>query len=204
MEPIDPPKKKKELGIIKQFLLTVPVLGPTINSSDKMVEGNYLGAAADFGVGVLDLFTFGVANKYKAGSEVVIMGTEKALVTNAVKGSWIKTSESMSVAAAEYQTSVTGQAANNSYLVNGVKFDGILNGVLVDAKSGMGNFVNKTTGEFQGWFKGARSLVDQAKRQIGAAEGTKIQWFFENKKVMQATQKLFKENGIKGIELINK
>lgn len=119
-------------------------------------------------------------------------------------GAWIETTESMSAAAAKYQTSITGQAANKSFLLKGVKFDGFANGVLQDAKSGMGNFVDKATGNFKPWFTGGKKMLEQAERQIGAANGTKIQWFFENKAVMEATQKLFKKEGIKGIELIYK
>ncbi len=99
---------------------------------------------------------------------------------------------------------ITGQAANKSFLLKGVKFDGVLNNVLVDAKSGYGNFVNKSTGQFHSWFKGGKSLVEQARRQVEAADGTKIQWFFENNSALKATQKLFEEKGVKGIELIYK
>ena len=66
----------------------------------------------------------------------------------------------------------------------------------------MKNFVGKD-GNFQSWFKGAESMVDQAKRQLNAADGAPIQWHFENKVVMEATQKLFKEQGIEGIDLIH-
>lgn len=147
--------------------------------------------AKDFAVGAVA----GVASRYlsKGSGGSTIKG-----------GSWVATNESMSTAASEYQTLITGKAADKSFLLGGVKFDGVVKGVLVDAKSGMGNFVNKSTGAFQSWFKGANSLVEQAERQIGAANGTKIQWYFQNEGVMKATQQLFKDNGIKGIELIFK
>ncbi|WP_237732421.1 RHS repeat-associated core domain-containing protein, partial [Flavobacterium sp. UGB4466] len=74
--PGDPPKK--EPGLIKQFLLAVPVLGATIDSSDKIEEGDYVGASLSFMVGVLDLFTLGTANKYKTGTAGVMAGVEKA------------------------------------------------------------------------------------------------------------------------------
>ena len=80
----DPPKKGKP-GLIKQFLLAVPVLGPTIESSDKMGEGDYVGAAVSFGVGVLDLFSFGTANKYKTGTAGVVAGMEMATAKQAGK-----------------------------------------------------------------------------------------------------------------------
>ncbi|AWG24521.1 DUF6443 domain-containing protein [Flavobacterium kingsejongi] len=80
----DPPKKEKP-GIIKQFLLVIPVLGPTIESSDKIEEGDYWGSAASFGMGIMDLFTLGAANKYKTGTAGVVIGTEEILATNATK-----------------------------------------------------------------------------------------------------------------------
>jgi len=73
----DPPAKKKP-GMVKQFLLAVPVLGATIESSDKIGEGDYFGAALSFGAGVMDLFTLGTANKYKTGTAGVIAGIEVA------------------------------------------------------------------------------------------------------------------------------
>jgi len=119
-------------------------------------------------------------------------------------GAWIETTESMSAAAAKYQSSITGQAANKSFLLKGVKFDGFVKGILQDAKSGMGNFVDKATGDFKPWFSGGQKMVQQALRQVEAANGNKIQWFFENKSVMEATKKLFQKSGVKGIELIYK
>ncbi|WP_421977669.1 DUF6443 domain-containing protein [Roseivirga seohaensis] len=118
-------------------------------------------------------------------------------------GKWIDAGESMSDAAASFQKQITGVDAAKSFELNGVKFDGLADGgVLLDAKSGMGNFVNKDGG-FHSWWKGSDGLLNQANRQLKAADGAKIQWHFENKNVMQATQNLFKEQGIEGIELIH-
>ncbi|WP_420386236.1 pre-toxin TG domain-containing protein [Roseivirga sp.] len=118
-------------------------------------------------------------------------------------GRWIDAGESMSDAAASYQKQITGVDATKSFKLNGVKFDELADGgILLDAKSGMGNFVNKDGG-FHSWWKGADGLLNQANRQLKAADGAKIQWHFENKSVMEATQKLFKEQGIEGIELIH-
>jgi RHS repeat-associated protein len=111
-------------------------------------------------------------------------------------GKWRNVAESMSENATSYQKQVTGKSASQSYVVNGVKFDGIKDGVLIDAKSGYDNFVNKDTGKFQNWFAGKESLVKQARRQQDAAEGTPIEWHFQNKNVLNATQKLFDEKGL--------
>jgi len=43
--------------------------------------------------------------------------------------------------------------------------------------------------------------VSQAQRQIKAANGAKIEWNFSSQKSLDATRKLFEENGIKDIDL---
>jgi len=116
-------------------------------------------------------------------------------------GRWTRTTEAMSAEAAAYQKQITGRSADRSYLLNGTKFDGVKNGTLIDAKSGYSNFVNRRTGEFHSWFKGSQGLVDQARRQLKAAGGNSIQWHFENKSVRDATERLFKKEGISGIDL---
>lgn len=101
--------------------------------------------------------------------------------TSSLGGNWITTNESMSAQAAQYQSFITRRAANQSYFLNGVKFDGVVSNTLVDAKSaGYASFVNKN-GIFYDWFKGAQGFVDQARRQIQAANGEKIQFFFKMK-----------------------
>jgi len=96
----------------------------------------------------------------------------------------------------------TGLDASKSFVLNNVKFDGVTkDSVLLDAKSGMKNFVGED-GNFKSWLKGADNMVDQANKQLKAADGAPIQWHFEDKSVMEATQNLFKKNDIEGIELI--
>ena len=125
------------------------------------------------------------------------------LTVSGFKGAWRMVSENMSDAASSFQKQITGVDANMSFVRNDVKFDGVnADGVLLDAKSGMINFVGND-GAFKPWFQGADGLIDQAGRQLKAAEGTPIQWHFVNEEVMKATQRLFKENGVEGIELIH-
>jgi hypothetical protein len=115
-------------------------------------------------------------------------------------GKWITTSESMSDAAKSYQSLITGKPANSSYLLNGVKFDGYNNGILIDTKSkGYRNFINPNSGEFQDWFKnsstGGKGLVEQGRRQVAASGGAKIQWYFEDQVSLEATKKLLVDEG---------
>jgi hypothetical protein len=183
----DKPKNTTKLPTLEQ-VISKPHLNPKGDgiSTDYTLEGIYIGQKTFEFFGKLWGSLFGKA------------------VSSVSGGAWVVTNESMSVAAAEYQTFITGRAANQSYLLRGVKFDGLIDDVLIDAKSGYGNFVKKGGDEFQKWFTGKEGLIDQARRQIGAADGAKIQWYFQNNAAMQATQKLFNREGLKGIELIFK
>ena len=104
-----------------------------------------------------------------------------------VKGEWIATNEAMSTQAARYQAFITGKAANQSYQLNGVKFDGIKNGVLIEAKSGYANFATKE-GEFHSWFPSVPDLMDQGRRQLKAAGVTPVEWHFEYEPALEAVK----------------
>src|SRR5262249_46851009 len=115
-------------------------------------------------------------------------------------GQWQAVNEAMSARAAAYQTQITGQTGQ-AYVVDGVKFDGILGNTLVDAKGpGYANFVED--GKFQPWFDGYDTLVIQAKNQVVAAAGAPIQWHVAEQEAIPAFQNLLQENGITGIQII--
>ena len=146
-------------------------------------------AAVTVGVGIL---TDGLV-----GRTASLFSPEVGQIT----GSWVSESTSgWSKSAISYQEQVTGVSAGNAFEVNGVKFDGVKDGTLLEAKSSYDNFVGKD-GQFQSWFKGQDALVDQAQRQVGAADGATIEWNFSSQKTLDATQALFKENNITGINL---
>ena len=116
-------------------------------------------------------------------------------------GRWQTVNESMSPESFAYQSQITGHPGE-AYVVNGVKFDGISNtGRLIEVKGDYSHFINKS-GMFYEWFTGANSLVSKALRQLSAAGGTPIDWYFSNLKTMNAIQALFEENGITGINFI--
>jgi len=58
-------------------------------------------------------------------------------------------------------------------------------------------------GDFYPWFKGQTSLLNQAQRQIAAADGTNIVWSVAEPKALEAIQNLFDDNGTTGIQLKN-
>lgn len=76
--------------------------------------------------------------------------------------------------------------------------------VLIEAKGNYSNFVNKKTREFYKWFNGKDSFIAQAKRQSDAANGIKIQWYFNDEISMNAKKELFSDPDVKGIEFILK
>jgi hypothetical protein len=88
------------------------------------------------------------------------------------------------------------------YIVNGVKFDGLVEGVLVDAKGpGYASFVKD--GRFRSWFDGADDLVDQAERQLRVAEGAPITWHVAEEEVVPAIRALLTESGYGSINVIH-
>jgi hypothetical protein len=116
-----------------------------------------------------------------------------------VNGSWVRAPESMSGRAAAYQARFG--RVGEVFRVNGVKFDGIVNGVLQEAKGpGYATFVRN--GAFLPWFRGADALVSQAQRQVAAAGGARIQWHFAEEAAANATRSLFNKEGITGIQVL--
>jgi hypothetical protein len=138
------------------------------------------------------------------GDEVLgnAVGNGLRMLENSKVGKWVTESTAgWSAAAKSYQEFVTGVKAGNAFEVNGVRFDGSVGDVLLEAKSSYDNFVNKSTGAFYDWFtKGKKSLINQAKNQLEAADGATIQWYFKTEETMNATQQLLNEAGIEGIE----
>ena len=139
-----------------------------------------------------------------AGGELPKGGPKHSTDKNAkqtLSGHWEDVNESMGDFSSSYQKQVTGQMGK-AWIQNGVKFDGMKGGVLVDAKGKYSQFINPNNGRFYEWFTGKESLVEQAMRQIHASEGARIQWYFAEQESLNAVQRLFLERGITGIELI--
>lgn len=107
----------------------------------------------------------------------------------------------MSARARAYQQQITGRTGQ-SYFVDGVKFDGVIDDVLIDAKGpGYSSFVRN--GQFRSWYRGADDLVDQAQRQLRAANGNPIRWNVAEADAAQAMRNLFADRGITGIDIVH-
>ena len=118
-----------------------------------------------------------------------------------LSGQWKSVNESMSEFSRSYQKQITGRDGQ-VWLQNNVKFDGMKDGILIETKGKYSQFIDKKTGEFYSWFSGKKGLIEQAKRQLKASEGARIQWYFAEKDTLNAVKALFMDNNIKGIELI--
>jgi RHS repeat-associated protein len=111
-------------------------------------------------------------------------------------GKWVERSEAMSDRARAYQKHVTGRADGRIFQVDGVNFDGIRDGTLLDAKGYYKQFVDPSTGSFKTWWQGANDIAQQAQRQMEAAKGIRIEWHFNEVETLEAVRKLFAEKGI--------
>ncbi len=103
----------------------------------------------------------------------------------------------MSARARAYQAQITGRIGQ-VFRYNGVEFDGVKNGVLLEAKGpGYATFIEGST--FKKWFKNEDKLLRQAAEQSRAAGGLRLEWHIAEADVAKMLADLFKEKGISGI-----
>jgi len=107
-----------------------------------------------------------------------------------IKGSWV------SQKAKEYQKKFSGNA-DLSFEVNGVSFDAVKDGVLIDAKFGHGSSIFDDAFEVKNTNR-ADKIIEQANRQLRAVgdSGTKIEWHISTEKGAEGIRKLFLDNNI--------
>jgi hypothetical protein len=114
-------------------------------------------------------------------------------------GYWKLENEGMPELSRIYQKQITGRSGE-VWLENGVKFDGMKNGRLIEVKGDYSGFIDKSTGNFERWFaeskSGGKSFIKQAERQIKAANGNPIDWYFMNQEDMIIVQRLLIENRV--------
>jgi hypothetical protein len=123
-------------------------------------------------------------------------------------GQWVPKNEAMSERSRRFQHKVTKAPAGWVYRVfrNGQKadFDGRdpVTGVLQETK-GQGydkHFDVKL--EPREYFKGAKRLVSQARRQSNVANGIPIRWHVAEPRMVDILKKLFKDANIRGIDVV--
>jgi hypothetical protein len=110
-------------------------------------------------------------------------------------GEWVQANEGMPEHSRRYQTQVTGAPEGYVYRVKlgdkYVKFDGFNEGVLIETKStGFAQWITKKL-EFLGNFQGRDQMLEQAMRQVEAANGTPVRWVVAEEKLAGALRKMF-------------
>jgi Restriction endonuclease fold toxin 5 len=117
-------------------------------------------------------------------------------------GGWTTKNESMSPRAADFQASVTGAPPGTVYRLHGVDFDGFSNGVLLDAKGpGYANLLDRN-GEIQPWARVRDEWLDDAERQLRAADGVPVRWVVAEPETAAAIRRLLAREGFDEIEVI--
>jgi hypothetical protein len=123
-------------------------------------------------------------------------GAQAAPPSSGGPGEWVKANEAMPEHSRRYQAQVTKAPEGYVYRVKlsdrYVKFDGFDEGILLETKStGYAQWVDKNL-NFLGIFKGRRQMLEQATRQVEAANGTPIRWIVAEEKLAGALRKMFK------------
>jgi hypothetical protein len=110
-------------------------------------------------------------------------------------GEWVQVDEYMSESARNYQAQRTGAPKGYAYRVKvgdeEVDFDGFDRGVLLEVKAtGYEQWITQKL-DFLPLFKGRHKLLEQARRQVDAANGTPIRWIVAEEKLAGALRKMF-------------
>jgi hypothetical protein len=124
-------------------------------------------------------------------------------------GKWVEDTSSMSEQSRTYQAQVTGAPKRWCYRIcrgdDCVDYDGFepTTSTLLEAKAL----------EYEKWwddalkvkwkYKGAQSLIDQAKRQSRLAGGLQVRWHVAEPRMVAILKKMFLENNIEGIEVVH-
>lgn len=139
-----------------------------------------------------------VGDGLKSGTRVLkaagIIGPASRKVAQ-LTGEVRRVGESMSKRARDYQARVTGMEPGTAFVQGGAKFDGFdaATGTLIEAKYGMDFMAETSTGQFKSWAKFPKSAVEQARRQIDAANGARVEWRVSDGRVAKALREMFKE-----------
>jgi hypothetical protein len=117
-------------------------------------------------------------------------------------GRWVTTNEDMPPRSAAYQAQITGRPATESFLQNGVKFDGFDGTNLLEMKGpGYAKHLASPEG-FKHYFQGKAGMVAQAKRQHEASEGFPVIWHFAEPEMAAAFRGMLENEGVTGITVV--
>ena len=183
---------------------TVVGAGPMVKGG----EAGWLGLRALFGREGADALTSVTAdNVLPHAGELAAARSAAAVQDLAVRGpgAWGPSHEAFTGFSQAYQEFVTGRSISEAYIVEGaagpVKFDGFLNGALIDAKGDYGQFI-LPNGEWKGFFPGDGYFLGAAARHMTAAGDTPIVWPFAQAEAAEKVGELLRTNGITQIACI--
>ncbi|WP_316815865.1 RHS repeat-associated core domain-containing protein [Pedobacter nyackensis] len=149
----------------------------------------------------LDLVNIAGRSKIDATDFLSVKTEGKAQSTKAAKNlldGFVKKAHYMSDIAKRYQSQISGLAGDIDYRLNKVHFDGMKDGVLLEAK-GLGYkklLKNEKTRD-----NVLDNLLNQAERQVDAAKGKKLEWHFAEKEAADDFSRVLRENKIEGIDV---
>jgi hypothetical protein len=115
-------------------------------------------------------------------------------------GRWVQPNRNgVSQRALDYQYRVTGAPAGHEYELNGVVFDGYdaFSDTLIEAKGE--RYAELLDPKNQRWSTAGTGLVDEAARQLRAAEGRRVVWYVAEPAAADRMIELFASEGIVGI-----
>ena len=117
-------------------------------------------------------------------------------------GQWTKVQERFGPKGARYQQQRTGRRPGEAYVVRGqdgrpVRYDGFhpRPPKLIEAK-GPGYLRFIENGEFKEWFRGGPQMISQARRQLEAANGIKLEWHVAERELAELLKKFFEGDAL--------
>ncbi|MCB9762667.1 MAG: hypothetical protein H6739_22900 [Alphaproteobacteria bacterium] len=153
-----------------EALLTVPVTGPAGAGAGTAAMGLGGGLLAHGGSVVIN----NLDPDRTIGWQVLSEGPAGTPSAEG-PGKWVPETGGMPPRARRYQSQVTGAPEGYVYEVDGVKFDGFEDGVLIEVKGeGYKGFIEKGGNEWQGWFTKGDDLLQQMERQSAVAGRTQV------------------------------
>ncbi|WP_224372956.1 restriction endonuclease fold toxin 5 domain-containing protein [Hyalangium versicolor] len=133
-------------------------------------------------------------------------GAKAAPPSSGGPGEWVEADESMPEQSRRYQAQVTGAPEGTAYRVKvggkEVDFDGFDRRGLIEAKgTGYAKWIDQDL-NFVEFFEGRDQMLEQARRQFKAANGTPIRWIVAEERLAGALRKMFALSKLK-IEVIH-
>ncbi|MCB9762540.1 MAG: hypothetical protein H6739_22265 [Alphaproteobacteria bacterium] len=182
-----------------QALLTVPVTGPAGAGAGTAATGLGGGLLAHGGSVVIH----NLDPARPIGWQVLSEGPGSTPPPADGPGKWVPETGGMPPRARKYQSQVTGAPEGYVYEVDGVKFDGFEDGVLIEAKGeGYSTFITNEGRRWQRWFTKGSDTVEQMKRQSRAAGSMPVHWHVAEREFADFLRGQAAKNNLNNVSVI--